>query len=40
MRRYRKRKMSLRKAFKRHRHYVGSMKGLSSIPVRFRGRRI
>ena len=25
--------------FRRHRHRVGSMKGLTSIPVRFRGRR-
>lgn len=26
--------------FRRHRHKVGSMKGLTSIPVRFRGRRL
>lgn len=26
--------------FRRHRHRIGSMKGLTSIPVRFRGRRL
>lgn len=37
----RKKRMSLRKMFKNHRHRVfKSMKGLTSIPTRFRGRRL
>lgn len=31
---------SKRISFKNHRHIVRGMKGLTSIPVRFRGRRI
>lgn len=36
----RRRKFGLMRLFKRHRHVVKSrMRGLTSIPVRFRGRR-
>lgn len=36
-----RRKRGFRVSFKNHRHVVKkSMKGLTSIPVRFRGRRI
>lgn len=45
MRRFRKgglRRMTAKimRKFRRHRHRVGSMKGLTSVPVRFRGRRL
>lgn len=37
----RRRRNSLKRMFKFHRHRIGrNMKGLTSIPVRFRGRRI
>lgn len=36
------RRSSFRRSFKRHRHVfkVGRMRGLTSIPVRFRGKRL
>lgn len=42
MRRYRRSTGNRRSSFKRHRHSfkIGSMKGLTSIPLRFRTRRL
>lgn len=42
MRKYRRFKglRRLGTKFRRHRHKIGSMKGLTSVPVRFRGRRL
>lgn len=40
MRRYRSKLRRIMSRFKSHKHRVGPMRGLTSIPVRFRGRRV